>query len=261
MTLLDILKHREARSIEDIDAASTISVHSRIIRSKEFLRNLYADLYRHMREAADYNGKGLFVEIGSGGGFIKEIMPNIVTSEIVPHRNVDMVFAAESMPFEVGNVCGIFMLNCFHHFSDPAAVLAEFERVLNVGGFIVMIEPSNTSVARFVYRHLHHEDFDPSAGWSTSTSGRLSTANGALPWIVFVRDHELFGQRFPSLKLESVIHHTAISYLVSGGMTWRQMAPSRSYPFVRAVERLLKPFARSLGMFMTLTLTKQKTDR
>lgn len=256
MKFLDMLKVPEARSIDDIDSSSTASVHARIIHSKGFLRSLYTSFYNDMRTTAGYDSDRLFVEIGSGGGFIKELMPNIVTSDVVPCRGVDVLFRAESLPFDVGSVCGIFMLNCFHHLTCPASVLAEFQRVLHVGGFVVMIEPSNTPWARFVYRYLHHETFDPAAGWSVPGSGRLSSANGALPWIVFLRDREHFSRRFPSLKLESVEIHTPFSYLLSGGMTWWQMVPSWSYSIARAAERLLAPAAGWLGMFMTVKLSR-----
>jgi len=256
MSVLNWLKQPEARAIEDLDDDETVSVHARIIKSKGFLRRLYSEYYDQMGVAGGYDERGVFVEVGSGGGFVKEILPNTVTSDVVPHDGVDEVFPAESMPFDDGSVNGIFILNCFHHFCEPASVLGEFERVLVDGGSVVMIEPANTWWGRLIHTHLHHESFDPSGEWSLPTSGRFSGANGALPWIVFVRDRGEFSKLFQSLAIDWVTYHTPLSYLVSGGLTWRQLAPTWGYPLVRTIERLLSPFSKWLGMFMTIVIRK-----
>jgi len=260
MSLIDWLKHPEARAINDLDCEETVSAHAQIIKSKGFLRRLYSEFYNQISTGGGYDDRGMFVEVGSGGGFIKEVMPDIVTSDVVPHDGVDEVFPAESMPFDDESVNGIFILNCFHHFSEPALVLKEFERVLVNGGSVVMIEPANTWWGRLIYTHLHHEPFDPSGGWSLPTSGRLSGANGALPWIVFVRDREAFSKLFRSLAIDSVIYHTPFSYLISGGLTWRQLVPTWGYPLIRTVERVLGPVSGWLGMFMTIVIKKREPD-
>ncbi len=258
MSPLEWLKLPEARAIEDLDGDKTVCAHARIIKSKGFLRLLYSDFYDHMRIAGGYDEEGVFVEVGSGGGFIKEILPNTVTSDVVLHDGIDEVLSAESMPFKNGSVNGIFVLNCFHHFSQPAVVLGEFERVLVNGGTVVIIEPANTWWGRLVYTFLHHEPFDPSGGWTLPTSGRLSAANAALPWIVFVRDREALPRLFQSLEIESVTYHTPFAYLISGGLTWRALAPTWAYSFVRTAERLLSPVSKWLGMFMTVVIRKHQ---
>ena len=256
MSLLDWLKQPEARAIEDLDGHETVSAHAQTIRSKGFLRHLYSEFYNQISTAGGYDDRGVFVEVGSGGGFIKEVLPDVITSDVVLHDGIDEVFAAESMPFANESVKGIFILNSFHHFSEPALVLGEFERVLLKGGYAVMIEPANTWWGRLIYTHLHHEPFDPSGGWSLPKSGRLSGANGALPWIVFERDREAFSNLFQPLAIDSVTYHTPFSYLISGGLTWRQLAPTWGYSFVRTMERLLSPVSKTLGMFMTIVIKK-----
>jgi len=259
MSLFDGLKEPDAGAIEDLDGDETVFAHARIIKSKGFLRRLYSEYYDQMGAAVGYGEHGMFVEIGSGGGFIKEVLPNTVTSDVVPHDGVDEVFPAQSMPFDDGSVNGIFILNCFHHFSKPGLVLGEFERVLAKYGSVVMIEPANTWWGRQVYTNFHHEPFDTSGEWSLPSSGRLSGANGALPWIVFVRDREAFSTRFPSLAIDSVSYHTPFSYLISGGLTWRQLAPTWGYSLVRTTESLLSPVSKILGMFMTIVIKKRQT--
>ncbi|MBK8443443.1 MAG: hypothetical protein IPL35_08515 [Sphingobacteriales bacterium] len=56
-----------------------------------------------------------------------------------------------------------------------------------------MSEPANTAWGRFFYQNFHHEPFQPeAASWEIPSTGPLSGANGALPWIIFKRDIDLF---------------------------------------------------------------------
>jgi hypothetical protein len=61
-----------------------------------------------------------------------------------------------------------------------------------------MIEPWVTPWSRLVYTRMHHEPFVPAAAqWEFLTTGPLSGANGALPYILFSRDRAQFELEFP----------------------------------------------------------------
>ncbi|MCJ7730006.1 MAG: class I SAM-dependent methyltransferase, partial [Sedimentisphaerales bacterium] len=201
------------------------------------------------------NGKVL-VELGSGGGFIKEIIANVITSDILNLSNVDRVFSSSQMPFVDGSVDAFFMFDVLHHIADSRAFFREALRCLRVCGKVVMIEPANTLWSRFIYKNFHHEQFDPAGKWGLEGSGPLSQGNGAIPWIIFRRDRVIFEREFPSLRIVSMRNHTPLRYLLSGGLTLRQLVPSFTYPFVRAVEYLLSPLNNWLGMFQTIELEK-----
>jgi hypothetical protein len=119
-----------------------------------------------------------------------------------------------------------------------------------------MVEPANTPWGRFVFKNFHHEPFEPSGDWYFESEGPLSSANGALPWILFCRDREKFESRFPQLKIRSLKQHMPFLYLISGGVSYRQLLPGFFYPLVWGMEKLLSPFNRFLGMFLTVTLEK-----
>jgi SAM-dependent methyltransferase len=257
MSLLDRLRLPGVVEDAGLDAASVSQAHAEVIRSKPFLRRWYAESYQVFAEAASRGGPGIYVELGSGGGFLKDVLPDVVTSDVVPIPGVDECFRAEAMPFSDGSIAGLFLLDCFHHVPRPGAALREFARVLRPGGVVVMIEPANTAWSRFVYGRFHHEDFEPQAGWDLRREGRLSSANGAAPWIVFVRDRDRFAREFPQLKVSRIRTHTPLRYLASGGLSFRQLAPSWSYGVFRALEWLLTPLNGLLGMFMTVELTRQ----
>jgi len=255
MGWMDWLRLPATRGIADLDDPATTQLHRRIIQEKPWLRRVYIDFYRQFVQAVPNPEGKVLVELGSGGGFLKEIIPNVITSDVLELPNVDRVFAAEHMPFDEASVDAIFMLDVLHHMADPSAFLAEASRCLRVGGRVVCIEPANTAWARFVYTHFHHEEFDPSGPWSTGT-GPLSQANGALPWIIFVRDRQVFERRFPLLKVVRLRNHTPFRYLLSGGLSFRALAPAFAYPLVRGAEALLSGLNNWIGMFQTVELER-----
>jgi SAM-dependent methyltransferase len=254
MAILDWLKLPEIKNIKDLDDPATTLLHGKILRSKPFLKNLYIDFYRQFKNAVENPENKVLVELGSGGGFIKEIIPNVITSDILIGVDVDKVFSATEMPFEGAGVDAFFMFDVLHHIGEPRKFFAEAYRCLKPGGRIVMIEPANTPWARFIYKNFHHEGFDPKGGWELSKTGPLS-------WMVFVRDRVMFEREFPRLKVVSLHNHTPMRYLISGGLTLRQLLPGFAYPAVRAMEFLLSPANNLLGMFMTIVIEKTGKDK
>ena len=85
---------------------------------------------------------------------------------------------------------------------------------------------------------------------------RLSTGNLALPWIIFYRDRKQFEKEFPSLRIVGLKPHTPFCYLLSGGLSYRQLLPSFMYPLVKGIELLLAPFNKYLGTLLTIELQK-----
>jgi hypothetical protein len=84
----------------------------------------------------------------------------------------------------------------------------------------------------------------------------MSGANGALPWIVFERDRDRFEKEFPGLRLRSIRYHTPLRYLLSGGVSRRNLAPGWSFGLTTALEKLGKPVAAWFSMFQTIELVR-----
>lgn len=256
MKTVEWLKIPETRCIKDLDDPATTLLHAKIVQKKPFLKKLYIDFYKQFRRAVPDFEKKVLVELGSGGGFIKEVIGSVITSDILELPNVDKVFSAVSIPFEEASVDAFFMFDVLHHIADPKAFFKEALRCLKVSGKIVMIEPANTLWARFIYRNFHHERFDTQAKWELEETGPLSQGNGAIPWIIFSRDRKIFENEFPSLRIVNMRNHTPLRYLLSGGLTLRQLVPSFTYPLIKAVEYGLSPINDWLGMFQTIELQK-----
>ncbi|MGE0269147.1 MAG: class I SAM-dependent methyltransferase [Candidatus Omnitrophota bacterium] len=250
------LKLPEVDTITSLDDPRTTELHSRIIKNKPFLTKIYNENYLIFKKIIQQFPNGKFIELGSGGGFIKEINPKVFTSDVLDLKGIDLCFSAEAMPFGNNSVDAFLMIDVLHHIKNPRRILTEMDRCLKVNGRIVMIEPANTIWSRFVFQNFHHEQFDPASGWNIEGDGPMSDANGALPWIIFFRDRAKFQQEYPSLKIKSYQNHTPIRYLLSGGVSMRQLVPSCTYPLVKFLEVLISPLNSWVGMFCKIELQK-----
>ncbi len=240
----------------DLDSPERTLFHRELILHKSFLKRLYLEWYDVFSNEIKKLPEGKLIELGSGGGFLKEICPEVLCSDILPLPGNDMTFSALEMPFKKDEISGILMLDTFHHIPDAQKFLQEADRVLKKEGKIVMIEPANSHWGRFIYKNFHHEPFDPKGTWQIPASGPLSGANGALPWILFERDRLIFEKKFPGLKIESITYHTPFRYLVSGGVSFRSLVPSWSFSFFKGVDNTFAGLSKQISMFMTIKLKK-----
>jgi SAM-dependent methyltransferase len=254
MGILD-LKHTEKF---DIDDPRRTLQHRDIILSKPFLKKLYEEWYAIFKIQAGQVPAGILVELGSGGGFLKEILPGVITSDVLDIPDiVDKIFYAQDMPFGNESVSAIFMTDVFHHIPDSAAFLREANRVLVKGGRIVMSEPANTLWGRFIYKNFHHEPFNPEGDWFIPQSGPMSGSNQALPYIVFERDREKFEKEFPHLKILEIKYHTPMRYLLSGGVSKKQMVPDFTFSILKSLEKFSLIISKHFAMFETIIIEKQ----
>ena len=255
--IIEWLKLPETKNIQDLNVPSATLLHAKVIQKKRFLKKLYIDFYNQFKNSiSDNTDTKLLVELGSGGGFIKGIIPNVITSDVINLPNIDKHFSALNMPFENNTVDAYFMFDVLHHINDGWALFKELNRCLKIGGKIIMIEPAKTLWGQFIYQNFHHEPFDPSGGWGLENTGPLSSANSAIPWIIFYRDRLRFEEEFPSLKILKLKPHTPFRYLVGGGISMRQFLPSFTYNVVKGIEMILSPLNRYLGMFLTIEIEK-----
>jgi len=258
LKLIKRLRNSEKQVDTDLDDPATTLLHAAIIRRKRFLRELYQEFYTTIRDQLPPVANPVVIEIGSGGGFIKDIIPTAQTSDIMPIPGLDLCFSATGMPFADQSVDCFCMINTLHHIPEPTAFFRECTRCLKPGGTVVMIEPANTPFSRLIYTRFHHEPFDPQADWTLPPGGPLSTSNQAMPWIIFNRDRDRFEREFPALRIESLARHTPLRYLLSGGFTCRQLLPDGLYPAATLADRhLLRPLHPLLALFMTITLRNE----
>jgi SAM-dependent methyltransferase len=251
------LLHPATRGL-DIDAPETTELRRRIIREKPILEAIYIDWYRRIAASLP-TAEEPVLELGSGGGFLQEFIPGLITSDLIPLNGVDRVIDACSLPFADGSVRGITMVNVLHHMHAPREFWSEATRCVRPGGVVSMIEPWVTPWSSLIWRKLHHEPFEPKAeSWEFPPSGPLSGANGANPWIMLVRDRERFEREFPEWEFRRVQPIMPIRYLLSGGVSMRSLVPAWSSVLWDRVEFLLTPVNRWLGLFAHVVLERRE---
>jgi SAM-dependent methyltransferase len=225
-------------------------------RGEAFPPTIYEEWYEAIARSLP-DGPGAIVEIGSGAGFLDRRVPEVIRSEVFRCSNVQIILDARSLPFYSGALCAIAMTDVFHHLPDARAFLRETARCVRPGGALVMIEPWVTRWSTLVYRNFHHEPFEPQAReWEFTSSGPLSGANGALPWIVFERDAETFRREFPQWRLSERRLIMPFRYLLSGGLSQRSVAPAFSFELWRAFESRLEPMMPRLAMFALIVVER-----
>ncbi len=251
-----LLAHPATRDLV-VDDPRTTERRRDIIRSNRFLWRIYDEWYRSIA-ACILGEPGEVLELGSGAGFLSDYIPNLIESEVFPCSGIKVVLDARLLPFPSGGLKAIAMVDVLHHIPDNRAFLAEAQRCLRPGGSLVMIEPWVSSWSRLVYTHLHHEPFDPgAASWIFPETGPLSGANGALPWIIFERDRQTFEREFPDLEIRSVRPFMPFRYLVSGGVSMRQLMPEALYPLWRNLDSVLSRWPRQWSMFALIHIVRR----
>ena len=245
---------------EDIDSKHINKIFKKIIEENVLLHEFYSDCYKIFKnELSKKNSLNLrILEIGSGAGFIKKIIPNIITSEIISLEGIDIQLDATKLNFDDNCLDAILLLNVFHHISEPEKFLLECNRVLKKNGKILMIEPANTWFSRIIYKNFHHEEFDELSDWYLKKGGRLSSSNQALPSIIFERDFEIFKNKFTNLLILKKFKFKPIHYLFSGGFSYKPIFNGYFFNFlIKLVEIILFPFNRFLGLFMFIKIVKR----
>jgi SAM-dependent methyltransferase len=241
----------------DVDHPHTTLARRDLLRSKSFLRKVYGDWYARIVGALPA-GEGRVLELGSGGGFFRERFPELLSSEIVAWQGASLVADAHALPFPAARLRAIVMTNVFHHLPNARGFLREAARAVRGGGAVVMVEPWVTAWSRLVYRNLHEEPFEPDAAeWEFPSSGPVSGANNALPWMMFARDRARFEREIPEWAIERIEPFMPIAYLLSGGMSYPSLMPGFSYGLWRAAEAAAAPIMDRVAMFALIVLRRR----
>lgn len=249
------LAHPLTRGL-DLDDPRTTALRQRIIREKPFLRRIYAEWYEALIQALP-PGPGAVLELGSGGGFLRERLPEVITSDVLPCPGVERILDAHDLPLADGALRGILMTNVLHHLPRPRRFFTAAARCVRPGGVVAMLEPWLTAWSRLIYGRLHHEPLDAATpSWEFPAAGPLSGANAALPWILFARDRARFEREFPCWSIRTLRPLMPLRYLLSGGVSLRSLVPAWTFAGWRALERLLEPWMRHLAMFALIVLAR-----
>jgi len=244
---------------ENLDSPERIHFIRSQIEHKKSLKAWYRENYEKFAQVVSRTpSEGLILEIGSGGGFIKDVLPETKTSDVLAYDGVDFQVDATRMPFDSDSLRAIFMLNVFHHIPDVGAFLRECERCLLPGGRVFIVDQYPGYIGKTIYRHFHHEPFAADAkDWSFDSTGALSSANGALAWIVFERDRQKFQELYKDLRIARIQPHTPLRYWLTGGLKDWSLLPESFFPTATGIDAMLLKVSPKFGSFVDIELEKR----
>ena len=235
--------------------------HRRAWQRNDALRTLYTRWYGLIRQRLPAPSLGPWVELGSGPGFAKQVIPEMQLSDVVQAPWHDKEIAAEKLPFADGAVGALVLFDVLHHLARPASFFEEASRVLAPGGRLVMCEPYVSPLSFPIYRFLHEErcDFgvDPYGERPRPDGGDPFDGNQAVPTMLLMKGQDELLRRFPSLRLVELSRLAGPAYPASGGFSRRPL-PGGLWRALLALEDRLPEVAFKLIGFRLLAVLERR---
>ncbi len=247
------------------DAALTRINRDRLQRNPNLLfwyRNLYECQFR---DVGDISGK-VILEIGSGTSPLKLFYKNVITSDVLGLDYVDHTFDCHRIdtfdPIPDAGVDIITLTNVLHHLKEPVAFLVKAAAKLKPGGQIIFAEPYFSAVSGVIYRYLHHEPsvFNISSPVLDEVKGPLSSANMAIPYLVFFKrdDWSRPLNMVFSFSSKEAVYYSAFSYMITGGISRRIPVPHLLYKSIFNLDLwLARTFPKVFSSFFIMKLRKK----
>lgn len=245
--------------LSELNNPTRVHELKKIIEKKPALQNIYRHYYQFFKKIlATCPKQGLALEIGSGAGFVKKIIPEIITSDYLAYEGIDKIIDATELPYEKNTLKFIGMINVLHHIPNAEKFFEEARRVLLPGGKIAIIDQHHGWFSRFILKYAHHEPYFPHAkNWSFQSTGPVSGANGALAWIIFERDRKRFESLFPDLKIINYAPHSPLIYWLSGGLKSWGLLPKWAFGMAIKLDSLLICVSKQFGSFVNIEIVKK----
>jgi len=221
---------------------------------KPVLKRIYRAMHEEIaRELSPV--EGTVVELGSGIGNIKDVVPGCLRTDLFPNPWLDRTENAYALSFADSSVSNLILFDVLHHLRYPGTAFQEFRRVLADGGRVLIFEPCISLLGRLVYGPLHHEpigradglQWDAPEGWAPSLVDYYAAQGNASR--IFLDG--LFADRLQDWRIVAVKRYSKISYVASGGYSKPQLYPDAAYDLMRSLEKVLD---RMPSMFATRLL-------
>ena len=190
----------------------------------------------------DFSIDGKIVELGSGVGNIKSVIPQAICTDIFPNPWLDIVCNAYKMPFPNHSVSHLIIFDVFHHLERPKAFLAEARRVLIKGGYLIIFEPYISITSHIIYGSFHHEpvalkeaidlaDKPPQMGYYA--------AQGNATRLFFRHELPAWLEGWNIFYRQPIV---SFSYVFSGGYSKQALYSEKMLPMMLKIDILLSPW-------------------
>ena len=239
-------------------------------QEKHVLRMAYREFYNLLAAQLSPLSDPLVVELGSGIGNIKEVIPGCVRTDLFANPWIDQVENAYQLSFGDGTVSDLILFDVFHHLRYPGTALREFERVLRspdavsgcTGGRVLIFDLCISALGMLVFGALHPEPvaygnaivWDAPQGWSPTQTDYYA-AQGNATRIFFGDECARLPDRW------NIVHRkrfAALAYVASGGYSKPQLYPDPLYPLLRSVDRALDLAPALFATRLLVVLEKNK---
>ena len=246
----------------------SISIHQDQILSnqkrwerKPLLQRVYRDFHRLIASHLSRLPESRVVELGSGIGNIRDVIPDCLRTDLFPNPWIDQVENAYALSFGDCTVSDLILMDVFHHMEYPGTALAEFGRVLRPGGRVIILDPCMSLLGLLIYGARHSEPvglFRPIAwfappAWSGDQAGYYAGQGNATR--IFGRG--AFNSRLAGWNTKKIVKLSALAYVASGGYAGPQLYPERALPAVRRIEGLLDRLPLLFATRMLVVLEKR----
>lgn len=254
------MSHDETASADVGQHNLEIQENLRSWNRKPLLREIYRSMHKQIAAELAPGVEGLVVELGSGIGNIKEVIPECLRTDLFQNPWLDRTENAYALSFADGSISNLILFDVFHHLRYPGEAFREFGRALAPGGRVLIYEPCMSLLGRIVYGAFHHEPIamgDPIAwnapdGWSAEQADYYAAQGNASRIFLDMRAD----QRIENLQLLSVKRFALLSYVLSGGYSGRQLYPDAAYAAMRTLDRICDRIPAVFATRMLVTLQK-----
>lgn len=239
-----------------VNSAQILYKRRSIWNSKRILQRLYHNWYSIIQNSLR---PGLTLEVGGGSGNLKGHIPDIISSDVLYVKWLDVVLDAHHLPFKDESVDNIVLFDVLHHLGNLLSFFSDAERVLKQNGRILLMEPNVSLLSFLVYRFLHSEGMSCHIDPFQRDLGKVKTpfqGNQAIPTLIFGRDQHRFVENFPCLKIIKKERMDCLIYPLSGGFHNPSLCPLFLYNIIEYMEKLLMPLNRFLAFRLFVVLEK-----
>ena len=213
---------------------------------KPLLQAVYRRFHELIASRLDRSVPGTIVELGSGMGSIKDVIPECVTTDLFPNPWLDRQENAYSLSFAEGSVSNLILFDVWHHLRYPGTALKEFRRVLAPGGRVIIFDPAMSWTGRLIYGLFHHEPlgmrlpltWDAPAGFKPADSDYFAAQGAATRdfWRLEAPQRLAGGDIIEARPLPS------FEYFATGGFSGPQLGGPAVFGLWRGLDRILAPF-------------------
>jgi SAM-dependent methyltransferase len=249
----------------DTQAHEQLLRHRRVWEQKPILRRVYNEEF-FARILSFRKSGGISIEVGAGPGLFKQLVPDVLSTDLIPCAWLDAVADAQQLPFRAESVTNIFGLDMLHHLATPMTLLREAQRILVPRGRFILVEPWITPFSYFIFRFLHQERCDlAETPWLENHSGAANEklafdGNQAIPYLLFGPKHRSdVLAPLSGLKLLALEPFCLFAYLLSGGFNHMSLLPEFLYPAVSTFERVTSPLWRRIAALRVLLVLEKSS--